>query len=264
MAAPVGQSGEDAGSGFDWPEWLRRWDEQQTGFLPEREARFTAMLDLVAALLPADFVAVDLASGPGSLAQRLLARFPAARCVAVDLDPMLVALGRGALGDAGGRLHWVEADVGADNLVRALGRPQVDAVLSTTALHWLPPDRLAATYRRLAGLLRPGGVLLNGDNIPYDGGGALQRIAESVRERNATAAFGADPASGWFGWWQAAAAEPTLTALVAERERRFSDRPRDHAEPPIGFHLQALRAAGFAEVDVAWQQHDDRVVVAVR
>lgn len=264
MAAPVDQGGDVAAPGLDWPEWLGRWDDQQTGFLPEREARFTAMFDLLAALLPPDFVAVDLASGPGSLARRLLDRFPAARCIAVDLDPVLVALGRGALGSAGGRLTWVEADVGAEELPGALGVAQVDAVLSTTALHWLPPDRLAATYRRLAGLLRPGGVLLNGDNIPYDGGGALQRIAESVRERNATAAFGSDPASGWSGWWQTAAAEPELAPLVAERERRFADHPRDHAEPSIGFHLEALRAAGFATVDVVWQQHDDRVVAAIR
>lgn len=262
MAAPVE-------AGFDWREWLRRWDEQQTGFLPAREARFTAMLDVLEALLPAEFVAVDLASGPGSLAQRLLARFPAARCVAVDLDPLLVALGRGALGDAGGRLRWVEADIGTDAgidaLAAALAGSTVDAVLSTTALHWLRPERLTTLYGRLGALLRPGGVLLDGDNIPYAAGSpTFQRMAEAVRERNATAAFGGDPAAGWFGWWQAAQQEPALAPLVAERERRFAAHPRDHAEPPVEFHLDALRAAGFAEVDVVWQQLDDRVVAAVR
>jgi hypothetical protein len=29
----------------DWPDWLRRWDAQQEGYVPEREARFTAMFD---------------------------------------------------------------------------------------------------------------------------------------------------------------------------------------------------------------------------
>jgi hypothetical protein len=46
---------------IDWQAWLRRWDTQQTRYLPEREERFTAMLDVLAALLPPDFVALDLA-----------------------------------------------------------------------------------------------------------------------------------------------------------------------------------------------------------
>ena len=41
----------------DWSAWLERWDAQQTGHILEREARVSAMLDV---LLPADFVAADL------------------------------------------------------------------------------------------------------------------------------------------------------------------------------------------------------------
>src|SRR5260221_2404109 len=42
---------------------------------------FRSVLDT---LLPQHFVALDLACGPGSMSQRLLSRFPQARCVAVD------------------------------------------------------------------------------------------------------------------------------------------------------------------------------------
>ncbi len=45
----------------DWRDWLRRWDRQQEGYIPEREARFTAMFDAVEQLLPESFVALDLA-----------------------------------------------------------------------------------------------------------------------------------------------------------------------------------------------------------
>jgi len=38
---------------LDWQGWLRRWDAQQTGYIPDREDRFTAMLDVLEALLPA-------------------------------------------------------------------------------------------------------------------------------------------------------------------------------------------------------------------
>ena len=90
---------------IDWHGWLRRWDMQQTGYLPDREARFNAMLDVLAVLFPEEFVAVDLACGPGTISQRLLARFPKARCVAVDLDPILLAMGQGVLGMMEGRLR---------------------------------------------------------------------------------------------------------------------------------------------------------------
>jgi len=76
-------------SEIDWADWLQRWDAQQEGYVPEREARFTAMFDALAELLPASFVALDLACGPGSISQRLLARFPDAQAIAVDIDPVM-------------------------------------------------------------------------------------------------------------------------------------------------------------------------------
>ena len=61
---------------LDWQDWLRRYDQQQSTYLPDREERFTVMLDVLETLLPEQFVALDLACGPGSISQRLLARFP--------------------------------------------------------------------------------------------------------------------------------------------------------------------------------------------
>ena len=68
---------------IDWLDRLQRWDAQQEGYVPGREARFTATFDALAALLPTSFAALDLACGPGSICQRLLTRFPGARAIAV-------------------------------------------------------------------------------------------------------------------------------------------------------------------------------------
>jgi trans-aconitate methyltransferase len=249
----------------DFASWLRRWDAQQQGYLPHREARFEAMLDAVAALAPEDLVAVDLACGPGAISQRLLARFPAARAVAVDLDPVLLALGRGGLGDLGGRLRWVEADLMTIDLTRDLGEARVNAVLSTTALHWLTPERLVQLYRDIAAILRPGGVFLNGDNIPFPAGlPGFQRLAEAARARDEAAAFGKAGVEDWAAWWAAIAAEPGMLPLVAERDRRFAQRRRDLPEPRLALHEAALQDAGFREVGVIWQRLDDRVLLAIR
>src|SRR5688572_23704492 len=93
---------------IDWADWLHRWDRQQEGYLPDREERFTAMLDVIDLQLRPDFLALDLACGPGAIAQRLLERFPDARTIALDTDPVLLALGEGALGGMGGRLTWMK------------------------------------------------------------------------------------------------------------------------------------------------------------
>src|SRR5215475_5532238 len=83
--------------------WIDRWDAQQQSYLPDREERFTALIDAVeeAAGRP-DPLVLDLGSGPGSLAVRLLRRLPGATVVAIDADPLTLALGRAAHGEIAG------------------------------------------------------------------------------------------------------------------------------------------------------------------
>lgn len=251
---------------IDWRDWLRRWDAQQQGYVPAREARFTAMLDPLAQLLPASFVAVDLACGPGSISQRLLARFPHAQVYAVDVDPVMIALGRGALGDLDGRLRWVQADLASADWFEALGHPQVDAVLSTTALHWLDPGSLARLYRDLGGLLRPGGLFLNGDHMAFSPelptlGQLSQRQLDQQWTDAAFAARGVETAEQW---WEALAQAPAFTPLLTERARRFAGKTRQDVAPDFDTHLVGLREAGFAEAGTIWQQLSSRVLLAVR
>src|SRR5437867_11910417 len=122
---------------LDYAKWLARWDKQQESFNPGRERRFDAMFDVLAAALPRRFTALDLGCGPGSLTARLLRRFPAARVVAVDFDPVVLQVGRGALSGLGNRITWVDANLGAPGWTTAVPLRRFDAAVSTTALHWL-------------------------------------------------------------------------------------------------------------------------------
>src|SRR5258708_40023169 len=77
--------------------WIARWDAQQQAFLPDREERFTALIDAVQECAGRDDpLVLDLGCGPGSLAVRLLDRIPAASVIAIDTDPLLLGLGRAA------------------------------------------------------------------------------------------------------------------------------------------------------------------------
>jgi SAM-dependent methyltransferase len=137
----------DTSVAVDWCELMSSWDRQQEGYLPSREERFRVMFDAIEVLLGDEFLALDLACGPGSISQRLLARFPSARSVAVDLDPVLLSIGRQTLGTIDGRLRWVERHT---NWHAGLSQRMFDVVLSTTALHWLTAPQLAGVYRQLA------------------------------------------------------------------------------------------------------------------
>lgn len=177
-----------------------------------------------------DFVALDLCCGPGSLSQRLLAHFPQARSVAVDLDPVLLALGQGALGTLNGRLRWVDADLCDPKWTEQLGEKQFDAVVSTTALHWLPVPDLVRVYHQVAKLLRPGGLFLNGDNMKFSAQlPSLQKVAQAVRDAQwQDESFARLGVETWAQWWAALGEEAALADLLAERERRFAWRSPDN------------------------------------
>ena len=251
---------------IDWPDWLRRWDRQQEGYVPEREARFTAMFDVVAALLPPSFVALDLACGPGSLSQRLLERFPQAHAIAVDVDPVMLAVGQGAMGTVDGRLRWVDADLASPAWADELGGQRIDVALSSTAMHWLPPEPLTRLYHDLGRMLPPGGLVLTADHLAY--GSRLPTFSclsegslEHVWSDAAFAARGIETAEQW---WEAVSAEPDLEPLLAERNLRFSRKQRQASSPDFDFHVTALQDAGFAEVATVWQVLSDRVLLAVK
>lgn len=248
---------------LNWQDWMRRYDQQQNTCLPDREQRFTVMLDVLETLLPEHFVALDLACGPGSLSQRLLSRFPQARCIAVDIDPILPLLGQQVLGDMQGRLRWVEADLSEPSWHSQLREEYVDAVVSTTALHWLPAGELVELYRQLGDLVRPGGVFLNGDGFGFAPHlPSFTTVTEHGHTQWAAMARAAEK-EDWEAWWEALRHEPGMEPFFAERVRRFSAKTR----PPrtlVDVHLAALRNAGFREVDVIWQHLDNRVVMAVR
>jgi SAM-dependent methyltransferase len=252
-------------------DWIARWDRQQEVYLADREDRFTALIDAVeAAAGRPDPLVLDLGCGPGSLAVRLLARLPEATVVAVDADPVTLSLGRAAYGDLPG-LRFRDADLRSAGWQTELGLEparQLDAVVSTTALHWLTAAELGGLYRTLASLLRPGGLFLDGDHLRLDEAQhpVLARVDRALEERENQRRFPdghADRAEDWSQWWQAVAADPALADTAAERERRAV-----HHHGPEGtllaVHLGALRAAGFAEVGTIWQRGSNRILAAVR
>lgn len=247
-----------------WQEWLRRWDAQQTGYIPDREEAFALMLDVLSRLDAAPGRLLDLGCGPGSLADRALRRFPDAVVVGLDIDPVMLELGRRTLGD---RVQWMEADLRSPDWAGQLAAAEFDAaefdaVVSATALHWLDSEHVPHVAQGLADLLRPGGVFLDLDSLRTDSG--APRLAELTRAlyREAGPDTGGD-FEDFYAWWEALATEQALAELFAERDRRFGAR-RHGTGTTVTEWEQALRGAGFAEVAPLTQVLDHRLLAAIR
>lgn len=250
-------------AGPDWHAWQRSWDAQQAGYMPDREARFTAMLDAVEVACGSSPWVLDLACGTGSITRRLLERLPKATSVAVDLDPALLRIARGTFeGDE--RVRVVQADLNDPAWTEKLGDQPFDAVLTATALHWLSPDRLRVLYGEIASLLRPGGLFCNADHMPDDGLPGLMGDLVRWNEERSAKLFAAGEAHSWQGWWEHARSAPELADAIAERDRLFGTGGHGDHLPPASVHLGHLREAGFTEVGLIWRGLVDAAFAAVR
>ncbi len=157
------------------------WDRQQQSEIPNREIRFETILDTLDAYLPKNFTALDLGSGPGALSFRILKRFPRARMIAVDFDPVLLKIGKDGLGTFGRRATFVDADLRANDWIQKLPIKKFDAAVSSTAIHWLDRKGLQNMYRNLAKVLRPQVIFLDADILPDGKGSRATEIAEKIR-----------------------------------------------------------------------------------
>ena len=243
--------------------WRRRWDLQQERLVPRREGRFRVITEALGLVRGRRLRELDLGCGTGSLAERILARFPRAEVVALDYDPIVLAIGRTALGNVGGRLEWVEADLRRSNWEAALPSGRFDAVVSSTALHWLRAPELGRVLEVVRRRLRPNGLFLNADWIAF-GPGAPTLTQWGRRLRPKVRAAPRGRGESWSEWWRAVLRDPHLRDEARLHRERF---PRAHGRitpPDLPGFLGRLRRVGFREVELIWTVWQDRVVAAVR
>jgi len=250
---------------MDWESWQQRWDAQQLAYLPDREERFTAMLDAIEAACGPVPRVLDLAGGTGSITRRLLARLPRARSVVLDVDAALLTIARGTFAHDP-RVMVCQADLATRAWRQVLGEPDgsFDAVLTATALHWLTPERVAGVYTEAAALLRPGGVLGNADHMPDPGLGSMNEGLARVTDLRGTDLRATTGTPDWAGWWEQLRADPVLAGPTRERDEHFGHRAGDsHTESVLTsqWHVDALLAAGCTESGLVWRGLSDAVVL---
>lgn len=174
--------------------------------------------EIVAADRPGSRLVIDIGSGPDTLLDDFLAALPGARGVWADVSSAMAALARDQLALYAPRVDFQLADV---TDLRGLPFP-ADVIASSHASHHLSPRQLRQFYAEAHARLSPGGWLVNLDHT-YSVSAAWDKRLRAAR-----------------------------TALMPPgRAGRASN---DTATPPTAAeHLGALRAAGFADLDVPWR-----------
>ncbi|MFD6065900.1 MULTISPECIES: class I SAM-dependent methyltransferase [Amycolatopsis] len=228
-------------------DWNDGWERLMAKYQPGRERAIARMIDLIAARSEGAAPRVlDVGGGTGTLCSRLLERLPGAELTLVDLDPVMLTIAGASLPSS---VEVVRADLRDPAWVTRLPYDGYDAVLAVMALHYLSPGRLTELYAELAGLVRPGGFVINVDDMPD---------AAAVAT---TSDDGEDP---WSAWWAGVAADPVLGPAVVERARLFGDAPSAEWHPPAEWHLRALGTGLGEEPVVAWRDGIQAAVVAFR
>jgi SAM-dependent methyltransferase len=244
---------------MNWQSWFDRWEAMQSVYVVDRDRRIDLMLRIVDLLRAPSPTVLDLGCGPGSLTFKALELNPQARAVAVDLDPVLLELGRRVAGDKAGRIEFRKLDL------REAGwwdeyRGRFDFVLSMTALHWLSPENLHQVYARVFAALKPGGWFVFSDHVASDFPDTLSRHRMILRDRQ-QAGFARTGADDWAAFWQELAQEPELADLFAVRQTKSFWEGHDDGQPR-SFHLQSLAQAGFEHIEFHWQYLGDAILGA--
>ena len=197
--------------------------------------RRTLMAELLPFAPDEPFTFVDLGAGTGAAARTILDHYCAARAVLADFSPQMMAQGEVELAPYAGRYGYVEFDLTAEGAWPADIPAQVDAVISSLAVHHLKDDRKRSLFAEIRAHLAPGGWYLNYDPVtPPDA---------VVEEAWLRAGDRRDPA-----------AAHKRAHRTPEEQFRYENHVRYMIplEPQVGF----LRAAGFEGVDVFWKELD--------
>ena len=246
--------------GFDWQHWMTRWERMQERYVVGREERFAVLMRMVRATQPAALRVLDLGCGPGSLMLRLLEQFPQAHIVGIDFDPTLLALARAQFAKFGDRATFVRADLRDPSWAESVAAP-FDAVVSATALHWLPSEQLALVYRRVGQVVRLGGIFLNADHVGSESA-PIQKAWEKHRDEVLTQ--GANMAADdWSGFWKAYG-QALNVDMEAIHQRMARDQEGVEQGMPLAWHFHELKASGFRYVDCVWRSDGDAVYGGIR
>ncbi len=155
---------------FNDAQWAQNYAETVNERRPERLEVFAHVADHLAELANNAPTVVELAPGPGMLAEVLLSAQPQLTYIGIDYSAPFIQIARDKLAPFDQRITLHQADLVKDDWPSLLSSP-VHAVVSNMAIHDLGSEAaVTATYEKAIHLLERGGLIINADlvTMPYD------------------------------------------------------------------------------------------------
>ncbi len=174
---------------------------------------------------------LDLGAGTGLMTAQVADAFPDARFELLDGSTAMLAEAQQTLGELVGAVH-------VQDMAQALPEGPFDAVISALAIHHLEDPDKQRLYERIFGVLRPGGMFVNSEQVA----GPTPELTLLYDER-------------WIAMCRALGASEQ--EIVDALERRKHDRCAT-VESQLGW----LREAGFAWADCYYKEWGMAVICA--
>jgi SAM-dependent methyltransferase len=156
----------------DWlsPSYVDAWIARDLTRDEERRLRLRGMLAEAPFAADAEIAALDVGGGYGVVTEEVLRAFPRAVVTLQDYSQPMLDRARERLAAYGGRVEYAVGDLRDPKWTEAVGGP-FDLAVSAIAIHNLRDlGQIAASYRAVAGVLKPGGVFLDYDLFGLIGG----------------------------------------------------------------------------------------------
>jgi tRNA (cmo5U34)-methyltransferase len=159
---------------------------------------------------------LELGTGTGETARRVLERHPAAHLTGIDVSSEMLEEAR---------RHLPDADLRVGRLEDPLPESPFDLVVSTLAVHHLDAAGKADLFRRVAAVLTPGGRFVLGDVV------VPERLEDAVIP--CTPGFDLpDSVPDQLEWLEAAGLEPRVAWARRDLAVFVATRPRRRARSP--------------------------------
>jgi ubiquinone/menaquinone biosynthesis C-methylase UbiE len=200
----LGGEGILAGA-HDWhsTDYVEAWINRDVTRDAERRLRLQAMLAHAGFAADAAASVLDVGGGYGVVTEEVLRAYPKAKVTLADYSAPMLAQAKQRLAGFAGRVDYVVADLTDPNWTQAVGGP-FDLAVSAIAIHNLFDTKaIAAAYRSVAQLLKPGARFLDYD-LFFDRIGGLPAHTKWLTE----AGF-----SGVEKLWE----QPPLATIAAHR-----------------------------------------------
>lgn len=211
------------------------YDVQIRRFIPYYDDMLETGVELLAALTPARGHVLDLGGGTGALSAAVLEGLPRVRVTVLDVDRDMLDEARRRLSGYGERVAFKEG-----SFLEPL--PSADAVVASLALHHVHDlQTKTELYRVIHDALSPGGVLLNLDAAVSEDARLKALVFDRWADRMSDHGISDSQARAHFAAW-------------ADEDRYF----------PLEVELDALRKAGFDEVECFWRRGASAITCALR